>query len=198
MKTNHIKNQFLVAALTLAITFFTSCKKDQPEPEHPQEEFSSVVFNFIELHAHGDHYHETTDTVKVIFGEDGNATGSHYHLHAGEAYRLKIVAYDFAGREMQQEFVEDADDHQLFITGAQPGVLKYTYEDDRVGVTGLMEVLKPSDGTMVLTAVLRHGLDKSKTTAADWNNPAHASFGGTADFTLKFPLHVVEDDHDGH
>lgn len=198
MKANHIKNQFFVAILAVAVTFFASCRKDDPEPELPQEEFASVVFNFIELEAHGDHYHQTTDTVKVTFGPDGNSTGSHYHLHAGEVYRLKVVAFDFAGREMQHEFLEDADDHQLFITGAEAGVLKYTYEDDRVGVTGLMEVLKPSDGTMILTAVLRHGLDKSRTTAADWDNPSHATFGGTVDFTLKFPLHVVEDDHDHH
>ena len=186
----------LVAGVILT---FNACKKDDPEPEVPQEEFKSVVFNFIELEAHGDHYHTTTDTVKIIFGADGNSTESHYDLHANATYRLKIVAYDFAGREMQNELIEEADEHQLFITGAQEGVLDYVYEDDKVGVTGRLSTLKPSNGSMTLTAVLRHGLDKSKTTANDWDNPNHASFGGSADFTLKFPLHVVEgDDHEGH
>ena len=187
------------ALLAGVILTFNACKKDDPKPEVSQEEFKSVVFNFIELEAHGDHYHTTTDTVKVIFGEDGNSSKSHYDLHANATYRLKIVAYDFAGREMQDEFVEEADEHQLFLTGAQDGVLSYKYEDDKVGVTGLLSTLQPSNGSMTLTAVLRHGLDKSKTTANDWNNPNHASFGGSADFTLKFPLHVVEgDDHEGH
>lgn len=184
----------LVAAATLT---FNACKKDNPEPEVPQEEFKSVIFNFIELEAHGDHYHETDDTVKVFFGSDGNSTGSHYDLHAETTYRLKVVAYDFAGREMQEEFVEEADEHQLFITGAQEGVLDYSYEDEKVGVTGLLTTLKPSEGSMTLTAVLRHGLDKSETTEADWDNLNHASFGGSADFTLKFPLHIIEgEDHD--
>ncbi|WP_207425112.1 hypothetical protein [Pedobacter sp. SYSU D00535] len=194
-----MSKMYRMAATTLAaalVLSFNACKKDDPEPEVPQEEFKSVVFNFIELEAHGDHYHETHDTVQVIFGQDGNATKSHYDLHADAVYRLKIVAYDFAGREMQDEFVEEADEHQLFITGAQEGVLDYVYEDANVGVTGRLSTLKPSNGSMTLTAVLRHGLDKSKTTAADWDDANHARFGGSADFTLKFPLHVVEGDHD--
>ncbi|WP_256011914.1 hypothetical protein [Desertivirga xinjiangensis] len=196
-----ITKMYRIIATTLAtglILTFNACKKDDPEPEVAQEEFKSVVFNFIELEADDDHFHETTDTVKIVFGADGNATRSHYDLHADAVYRLKVVAYDFAGREMQDEFVEEADEHQMFITGAQEGVLDYTYEDDKVGVTGRLSTLKPSDGSMTLTAVLRHGLDKSKTTAADWDDANHVRFGGSADFTLKFPLHVVEGDHDDH
>jgi len=199
MTTTKIFRKMSFALAAGAVLTFNACQKDDPQPEVPQEEFKSVVFNFIELEAHDDHFHQTKDTVQIVFGEDGNATKSHYDLHAGAVYRLKVVAYDFAGREMQQEFVEEADEHQMFITGGQEGVLDYAYEDDNVGVTGRLSTLKPSNGSMTLTAVLRHGLDKSKTTAADWKNPNHASFGGSADFTLKFPLHVVEgDDHAGH
>ncbi|MBE7178003.1 MAG: hypothetical protein INR69_16485 [Mucilaginibacter polytrichastri] len=185
----------MLAALLLGLN---ACKKEQPEKELPQEEFKSVIFQFIELEAHGDHFHEHADTVKIEFGADGNATGSHYDLHAGTSYRLKVVAYDFVGREMQNEFVQDASAHQLFITGAQDGVLNYVYEDENVGVTGRLDVLKPSEGSMILNAVLRHGLDKTKATAADWNNPNHADFGGSADFSLRFPLHAIEGDHDDH
>jgi hypothetical protein len=194
-KINRLLSATMLAGL---VCTFNACKKDSPAPEVSQEEFKSVVFNFIELEAHGDHFDSTTDTVKVLFGADGNATQGHYDLHSATSYRLKVVAYDFAGREMQQEFVEEADEHQMFITGAQEGVLDYVYEDDKVGVTGILSTLKPSNGSMTLTAVLRHGLDKSKTTANDWDNINHASFGGSADFTLKFPIHVIEghDDHD--
>lgn len=190
-------NRLLPIALVAGVILtFNACKKDNPEPEVEQEEFKSVIFNFIELVDHGDHFDQTTDTTKIVFGADGNATKSHYDLHAGATYRLKVVAYDFAGREMQQEFIEEADEHQLFITGAQEGVLDYVYEDAKVGVTGRLSTLKPSNGSMTLTAVLRHGLDKSKTTTSDWDNANHAAFGGSADFTLKFPVHVIEEGHD--
>lgn len=199
MTITEIYRKMSLVLATGAVLTFSACSKDDPEPEVPQEEFKSVVFNFIELESHGDHFDQTTDTVKIIFGQDGNATKSHYDLHADAIYRLKVVAYDFAGREMQNEFVEEANEHQMFITGAQEGVLDYAYEDDKVGVTGRLSTLKPSNGSMTLTAVLRHGLDKSKTTAASWNDVNHARFGGSADFTLKFPLHVIEgEDHDDH
>ncbi|WP_207534581.1 hypothetical protein [Desertivirga arenae] len=197
MTTTGIYKKAWLALAVGAILTFNACTKDDPEPELPQEEFKSVVFNFIELESHGDHYHQTTDTVQVVFGQDGNSIKSHYDLHAGAVYRLKVVAYDFAGREMQDEFVEEAAEHQMFITGAQEGVLDYKYEDDKVGVKGLLTTLKPSNGSMTLTAVLRHGLDKSKTSVDDWDDANHARFGGSADFTLKFPLHVIEgEDHD--
>ncbi|WP_028298144.1 hypothetical protein [Olivibacter sitiensis] len=193
---NKLRNYLVLGLFALGIVGFSACSKDDPEPENPEEEFAKVIFNFIELEDHGDHFDETTDTVIVEFGEDGNSTRGHYDLVEGHTYRLKVVAYDFAGREMQQEFVEDADDHQFFFTGAPDGVLDYVYEDDQVGVTGRFTVLEHAD-EFVMNAVLRHGLNKSRATAADWNNPDHASFGGSTDMDLRFPLHLVEgDDHD--
>lgn len=194
---NKLRNYLVLGLFAVGILSFSACSKNDPEPELPEEEIESVVFNFIELEAHGDHYDETDNIIRVVFDEDGlPPVGEHYDLEVGHKYRLKVVAYDFAGREIQQEFVNEADEHQFFFTGAPAGTLNYTYEDDNVGVTGIFEVLDHTEGSFTMNAVLRHGLDKSRATADDWNNTNHASFGGGVDISVRFPLHFVEDDHD--
>lgn len=192
---NKLRNYLVLGLFAVGTLSFSACSKDDPEPENPEEEIGSVIFNFIELNDAGQ---QTTDTVQVVFDEQGNApVGAHYDMEVGHKYRLKVIAYDYAGREIQQEFVDEADEHQFFFLGAPEGTLAYTYEDDNVGVTGIFEVLAPSSSTFTFNAILRHGLDKSRTTVADWNNTNYAGFGGSTDMNLRFRLHLVEgDDHD--
>lgn len=191
--------------LSVAVLAFTSCSKDDPEPEIPQEDVKSAVLTFTEVEWHTDHADdiENPEVLEVEFDEQGlPPVGLHLHLDAGKTYRLTLTAYDFAGREMQQEFVNDADVHQVFILGAPEGVLDYTYGDPdgaRVGVTGYLHVLAPSEG-FVFNYVLRHlnaGV-KAGITAADWNNPDYTRFGGENDLDLKVELHPVEAGHDHH
>lgn len=199
-----------VRKLTLAllslgfITFLSSCSKDDPEPEIPQEEVSRAKLTFTEVEWHGDHADDLEDpeTIEVEFDKQGlPPVGTHLHLDVSKTYRLSLTTHDFAGRESQQEFVNDADIHQAFILGAPDGVLDYQYADPnnaRVGVTGYLHILKASD-SFVFNFILRHlnaGV-KSSISADDWNNPNYAQFGGENDLDLKVEVHLVEGDH-GH
>ena len=194
-----------VASLSLGfLVFFSACSKDDPAPEIPQEEVGKTTLTFVEVDWHDNHADdvENPETIIVEFDEGLPPVGTHLHLDAGKTYRLSLKAYDFANREIQQEFVNDADVHQVFILGAPDGVLDYDYGDAdgaRVGVTGYLHVLKPSDG-FVFNFILRHLNEgvKSSITADDWNNPEYTKFTGENDLDLKVDLHPVEGGHDGH
>ncbi len=186
------------------LAFVSSCSKDDPEPEVPQEEIGSATLTFTEVEWDEDHAHDLDDPeiVEVTFDESGlPPVGAHLHLDAEKTYRLTLRATDFAGREgAEQEFLEESDIHQIFFLGAPEGVLDYQYADadnKRVGVTGYLHVLKPSD-SFVFNVVLRH-LEKgakASITADDWNNTEYTKFPGENDLDLKVEVHVVDGDHD--
>ncbi|SEL07431.1 hypothetical protein [Parapedobacter koreensis] len=195
---------FSFALLSLGfLAFLSSCSKDDPDPEIPQEEIGGAKLTFTEVEWHGDHADdiENPEIVEVEFDEAGlPPVGAHLHLDVGKTYRLELKAYDFAGRESQQEFIEEAHIHQLFFLGAPEGVLDYQYADPdnvQVGVTGYLHVLKTSE-SFVFNVILRHLNEgvKSNITADDWNNPNYTQFGGENDLDLKVEVHVVEGDHD--
>lgn len=201
MKKN--RKSIIIALFAIGIFGLAACSKDDPQPEIPQEEVNGAKLTFVEVAWDGDHAEEMADpeTVEITFDDKGlPPVGAHAHLDAGKTYRLTLTAYDFAGREMQQEFLNDADAHQVFILGAPDGVLDYTYgdpDDARVGVTGYIHVLKESDG-FPFNYVVRHlnaGV-KASITADDWNNPNYAQFGGANDLDLTFELHPVAEGHD--
>ncbi len=195
-----------IAILSVAfIALAASCSKDDPTPEVPQEEVGKATLTFVEVDWHDGHADDIDDpeTFEVQFDEKGlPPVGTHLHLDEGKTYRLTLKTYDFAGRESQQEFVNDADIHQVFILGAPAGVLDYAYADPdgkRVGVTGYLHVLKASD-EFVFNFILRHlnkGV-KAGITAADWNNANYNRFGGVNDLDLKVPIHPVAGDDHGH
>jgi len=189
------------------LAFLSACSKDDPAPEIPQEEIGSAKLTFVEVDWHDNHADEieNPETIEVGFDEQGlPPVGTHLHLDAGKTYRLSLTAYDFAGREVQQEFVNDADVHQVFILGAPAGVLDYDYgdaDDARVGVTGYLHVLEASNG-FVFNFILRHLKEgvKPGITADDWNNPEYTKFSGENDLDLKVDIHPVDGDHEheGH
>ena len=185
------------------IAFTTSCSKDDPTPEIPQEEIGSATLTFTEVEWHEGDVHDLEDpeVVTVTFDEEGlPPVGTHLHLDAGKTYRLTLSATDFAGRAgAEQEFLEESDVHQLFFLGAPEGVLDYQYADadnKQVGVTGYLHVLKPE--SFVFNVVLRHLNEgvKANITADDWNNPQYTQFSGENDLDLKVEVHVVDGDHD--
>lgn len=193
----------LMAFLALGI-IAASCSKKDPQPEIPQEEVgqAKLIFEEVEWQDGQAVEIENPEIVEVEFDDKGLPTSSHIHLDAGKTYKLSLIAYDFADREMQHEFVDDADVHQAFILGAPDNVLDYTYADPngaQVGVTGYLHVLKASD-RFVFNYIMRHlssGV-KEGITAQDWNNENYAQFGGTNDLNLKFELHPVDDGDHGH
>lgn len=202
----HSLRTLSIALLSLGfLAFATSCSKDDPEPEVPQEEIKSATLTFTEVEWHDDGAHdlENPEIVNVTFDESGlPPVGTHLHLDAGKTYRLTLSTTDFAGREgAEQEFLDESDIHQLFFLGAPAGVFDYQYADPdnkQVGVTGYLHVLKPSD-SFVFNVILRHlnkGV-KANITADDWNNPNYLQFSGANDLDLKVEVHVVDGDHDG-
>lgn len=197
----NFRKSALLSALAIVLIGFSACEKD-PEPELPQEEVGSAKLIFTEVHWHHDHADDIDDPdiVEITFNEQGiPPAGLHVHLEEGATYRLELIAYDFANREIQQEFLNSADEHQAFILGAPEGVIDYVYADDQVGVTGYLHALEHTESDFVFNYVLRHlrpGV-KASITAADWNNPNYTQFTGSNDLDLKFELHIVEHgDHD--
>jgi len=206
------KYYLFILATVMAIAF-NACKKD-PKPEIPGEEIGKAELTFLEVEreAHGDHYHyniiEDAQPLTIAFDANGlPPVGTHAHLHEGATYKLTLKAYDFAGREMQQEFLDKPEIHQAFITGAPHGVLSYVYADrDRenqkinVGITGYLTVNAASAG-FIFRYALRHlnpGV-KANITAENWNDQDFAvKFSGANDLDLKFELHPVAEDDHGH
>lgn len=190
------------------LVFATSCSKDDPQPEVPQEEIKSATLTFTAVDWHEGQAHdlEKPEVIIVMFDENGlPPVGTHIHLQAEKTYRLTLSATDFAGQEgAEQEFLDDADRHQLFFLGAPKGTLDYQYADPgnkQVGVTGYLHVLKPSD-PFVFNVILRHLNEgvKAKITAKDWNNTSYVQFSGANDLDLRVPIHVVygEPNEHGH
>lgn len=202
----HSFKKLPVAVVSLAfLAFAAACSKDDPEPEIPQEEIKTATLTFTEVEWHGDHADdlENPEVTEIEFQDGLPPVGTHLHLDVGKTYRLTLSATDFAGREgAEQEFLDDADIHQVFFLDAPEGVLDYQYADPdnkQVGVTGYLHVLAPSE-SFVFNVVLRHlnkGV-KAGITADDWNNPDYTKFSGENDLDLKVEVHVVEGDHEEH
>ena len=200
----HPFKSLTVAFLSVGVlTFASSCSKDDPVPEIPQEEIGSATLTFTEVEWNGDQAQDldNPEVVSVTFGQDGlPPVGTHLHLDVGKTYRMTLTTTDFAGREgAEQEFLDESDVHQLFFLGAPEGVLDYQYADPdgkRVGVTGYLHVLQPS--SFVFNVILRHLNEgvKSSITDADWNNSSYTKFSGENDLDLKVEVHVVDGDHD--
>jgi len=210
---NKLKNYKFALLIGFIALSFTACKKDDPIAEVPAEEVGTAELSFLEVEAelHDDHYHyhDIAGAVPLSFSFDQAGlppVGTHAHLTAGKTYKVSLKSYDFAKREMQQEFVSKADIHQAFILGAPEGVLDYVYADRdtenkkvNVGVTGYLTVKKASSG-FTFRYVMRHlnpGV-KSSITAQHWNAADFATkFSGANDLDLKFELHpVAEGGHD--
>lgn len=174
-------------ALLLALPFILySCQKEEPTPEVPQELIRNVELNFIKM----DQGQETTDTTKVWFGQNGQPTHDNYQLAIG-SYLLYIKAFGFSGQEIQNEFIEADEAHQMFLLGAPNSSIAYRYDDNNVGVYGYFDVLQTAE-KFVLRVVLAHGLNKGALSATDWNNVNYRQIaGGATDFDLKFNLALV-------
>lgn len=181
-------------SVIFAVVLFalTSCKKDNPQPEVNQEEFDKTELIFVELDGINGQYHEHDTALTVSFDASGKPNKHHYHIKKG-TYRLYINLYS-KGVLINQEILDEADEHQFFFNGAPTGVLNYTYEDN-VGLKGILEVLQGSE-TFDLNVVLRHGIRKT-TPMLPWNSSRseYAKAGGTYDLNVTFELHPFENEH---
>jgi hypothetical protein len=227
LKTNRLLTLGAIAGLT---TFsFTSCNNDDEEPVIREGiEKSELIFTEVTggeaIGAHGDHFHGLGDAVEgesqtVTFNREGAATsGGHLHLDPDGIYKLELKAWDYTGREIQQDYIKDkatADGYKAFLVGDQlvlnpdtddetgaifqPREQEYgdgTAVEGQYETTGILNyftVGESNEGAYSVTYVLRK-LDpgvKWEITRMDWNDPAYATrFSGTDVLTLDFEIHA--------
>lgn len=193
------KTQLLsILSLALIIAFsFSSCSKDDPVPEIDQEEYDAAELEFVSLETINGELVETDESVVITFSPDGKSAPSHSHLTEGETYRLKVTLFH-DGESINQEILDAGDEHQFFFVGAPDGVFDYRYEDQNVGLTGVLTVTGHSDAAFDWNIVLRHGLNKNHAAAQEWDSTDYVQAGGADDVNVTAELHVTatgEHDH---
>lgn len=96
------------------------------------------------------------------------------------------------GANINQEIIDGGDEHQFFFLGAPAGVFEYTYEDNRLGLSGILNVMTSTESAFDFNIILRHGLNKDHAAAQQWNNPQHIQAGGADDLNFKLEIHVED------
>jgi len=168
--------------LVAAVLLFNSCKKDDPVHEHDNEEIKTMTLSFTEK--------TTNEKVEVIIDATDTKTQT-LTLKKGD-YDLNLKLADFDGHEVQQEIIDDADEHQFFFVGPKKEQITFTYLDQKIGLKSNWKVLDKANA-IPMKIVLMHGLNKTKTTAADWNNPSYQSIGGgTPDISVNVTLNLID------
>lgn len=159
MKTN----KTILAGLLVLAASFTACKKDRgDEPIREGIERSELIITEISgpaIEAHGDHFHGLADAVDgeqtiVKFDENGNATANgHLHLEADAAYKIQLKAWDFSGKEVQNDYILNkatADNYKAFLIGGNFILNKDSQHES--GAIFQPRELKHGDGTDVTGA----------------------------------------------
>lgn len=220
-----------IALLGVAVLFASSCKKDEDTAIVKEGiERSEIILTEVTgaaIEAHGDHFHGLTDLITgtpivIKFDENGNATANgHLHLEADAVYKMELKAWDYKGKEVQNQFIENkatADQFKAFLVGGnmilnkdtqnESGAIfqprETTYADgtavtgqyETTGVLTYLTVGHENEGpTKALTYVMRK-LEKevkAKITRSDWNHMDYATkFAGQDVLKLKFEIHVEE------
>ncbi|MEI5986071.1 MULTISPECIES: hypothetical protein [Sphingobacterium] len=210
-----MKNIHLFIIALFSISVFSSCSKDDPNPEVDQEEVSgaTLVFTEVKKVVNGSNvsYEDIAgaEVEKIEF--KGNdllpEVGAHLHLEKDKSYRFNLIVRDFAGRESQQTFVARDDQHFAFILGAPADALSISYADKKadgtavkVGTVGHISVNQVAE-SFTFNYILRHlnpGVKSQIDLDKDITNKEYTKFGGANDLDLKFSLHLVEEDDHGH
>ncbi|MDR2284224.1 MAG: hypothetical protein LBE37_13490 [Sphingobacterium sp.] len=229
MKTKTTNRLSLLAVVATVILGFSSCSKDD-DPVVIKEGIQKSTITLTEVsgeavHAHGDHFHGLTEGVEgesivIEFNENGVATkNGHLHLEADAVYKIELKAWDYHGKEVQNDFITNkstADSYKAFLIGGsfklnpdsdteqgaifQPREQKYV---DGVAVNGKYEttgilsyftVGHENEGpTKEVTYVLRklNSGVKAKIERTDWNRTDYKTqFAGENVLELKFEIHA--------
>lgn len=186
---NNLKSIFLFTFILTLIVSFSSCKKDNPILEDDQEEFHNAEVVFTNLS-------DPDDKLTISFDQKGIAEKSHYHLLAGNQYKMEIAIFH-DGKNINQEFIDDIQEHKFFFIALETAVTNYVYKDNDLGLNGEI-TFGDLDTSFDFQIILRHGLNKNHSSAKDWNSKDYRNAGGVDDLVLKMPMHLVssEEDHD--
>ncbi|WEK18532.1 MAG: hypothetical protein P0Y49_17215 [Candidatus Pedobacter colombiensis] len=228
--TNQFKS-LAIALMTAAVLFVSSCKKNNDIPVVKEGiERSEIILTEVTgaaIEAHGDHFHGLTDLtagapVVIKFNEKGIATANgHLHLEANAVYKMELKAWDYTGKEVQNQFIQDkatADQFKAFLVGGnlilnkdsktesgavfQPKEQNYadgsivTGQYETTGILSYLTIGHDNQGpTKEITYILRKlNKDvKATITRSDWNHNDYATkFAGQDLLKLKFEIHVEE------
>jgi len=222
-----------IALIGATILFVSSCKKDDNNKEVKEgiqrSEITLTEMSGAAIEAHGDHFHGLTDLtagtpVVIRFDENGKATANgHLHLEADAVYKMELKAWDYTGKEVQNQFIENkatADQFKAFLVGGnlilnkdsqtesgaifQPRETSYadgTAVNGQYETTGVLTYITighdnegPTKKLSYVMRKLEQGV-KAKITRSDWNHADYKTkFAGQDILELKFEIHV----EDGH
>lgn len=190
-----MKNQILsiLAVALLFVVSFSSCSKNDPVPEVDQEEHDAVQLVLQHGSIINDEFIASDEETIINFAKNGTPTPKHVHITEGKSYRMKINML-YNGENINQEIIDEADEHQFFFLGAPDGVFDYKYEDSNIGLQGILTVLSHSDSNFNFNIILRHGLNKDHLSAQAWNSKTYVQAGGADDLNIKVELHATEAD----
>lgn len=191
----NVKSLSFIALALLFILGFSACSKDDPIPEIDQEEYNAIelILRKGTQTENGFVLSDEKET-KITFTKEGVPSPHHVHIDQGAAYRMEVNLFH-NGNNINQEIMDSAEEHQFFFLGAPSGLLTYEYEDNKVGLKGILEVVGTSGDTFDFNIVLRHGLNKNHSAAQQWNNLNYAQAGGADDVNVKVEFHVSSAPH---
>lgn len=189
---------YSIIALAAFALSLSSCKSDDPVPEHEEEVITEVTLKFTELNAAGAPI--GTPVEFVATDPDGLELGNTptietITLGRGKTYLMEISLFNgIKNEDITEEIREEKKDHQFFFLGsafAGTALLSYTYGDEDidgnpVGLRGIVQTL--GFNAAQLRVVLRHDLNKN---FAGANNPNWENFvqaGGSTDLDITFPV----------
>lgn len=188
-----MKNNTLTITISIISIFLislSSCSKDDPVIEIDQEEYNSAQVIFTRGNLENGQFTETDEKITVNFDRNGAPSSNLTKLVKGESYRMTINLFN--GEEnINQEIIDEADEHQFFFLGSPDGVFSYLYEDDHIGLKGILTVNSITEQPFDFNIILRHGLNKDHAAAQIWNNPQHVQAGGADDLNFTLKLQTV-------
>lgn len=223
------KINYLSLFLLASTLFLNACKDNEEQPKEGIQR-SELIFTEITgegVYPHGDHFHGLNggvegETFKITFDDKGNAlTGAHVHVEAETVYRIELKAWDYTGKEVQNDFIASkavADGYKAFFTGGnfvlntetddESGAIfqtrDLTYGDgtavsgqfETTGITSYFIAGHDNEGPTVDVAYILRKLEpgvKPNITRLDWNAQDYQTrFAGTNVLDLRFELHVEE------
>lgn len=218
----------MLAGLSVILFSVTSCSKDDDnvpiEEGIQRSELTLTEVGGESVEGHGDHFHGLDNGVEgqsmtIKFDENGVATsGGHLHLEADAVYKIALKAWDYTGKEVQNDFIANksaADHYKAFLVGGnftlntatddesgsifQPRESKYADGTDVSGAletTGILSYFKvghSNEGpTKEVTYVIRKldAGEKEKITRSDWQT--ETKFAGENVLELRFEIHAEE------
>ena len=171
------------------LAFACSDVKDPHDHDHDHEHevMTRVVLTLADTHGHGSQDFTWEDP-----NGDGNSTVEDIVLRDGETYEVQITIWNDLSdpsEEVTPEIIDEADEHQIFITA--PDFIEYSILDaDSSGLDlGLEQEWVASIGSGTITIGLRHMPEEDgvsvKTEDMDLDN-----LPGAWDFNIDFPITV--------